>query len=330
MEKIFAEWQQKVFKPVYWLEGEEVFFIDKLVDYAEKKIMTEQEAAFNQTVLYGKDSDWSTVVNACMRYPVFGEKQLVIVKEAQHLKEIEKLSAYFKQPLISTILIIAFKDKKIDSRTVFGKLVKAKTELLSTKKLYDNQLPDWVESIIKEQGLKISRKAKDLLIDHIGNDLSRLVNEINKITLNLKGKEITEQDIEDYVGISKEFNVFELQDAFAHKNLSKALRIIQYFGANPKAGSIHLVLPVLYGFFSKLYAISVESSNKDKDIFMVFRNPTAAEGARQALKNYGTTGIEKIILLLQQYNLKSIGIDQVSQNESGLLTEMAGKIILAC
>lgn len=330
MEKIISEWQQKQFKPVYWLEGEESFFIDKVVEYAEKKILTEQEASFNQTVLYGKDTDWSAIVNACMRYPMFSEKQVVIVKEAQQLKDIDKLATYISKPLLSTILVVAYKEKKIDSRTSFGKLLKAKTEFLSTKKLYDNQLPDWVESMIAGQGLKIGRKAKALLIDHIGNDLSRLTNEVTKISLNLKGKEITEDDIENFVGISKEFNVFELQDAFAQKNLSKAIRIIQYFAANPKAGSIHYFLPVLYGFFSKLYVISVESTNADKEILSVFRNPVAVEGAKQALRNYGSGGIEKAILTMQQYNLKSIGIDQGNADESGLMMELAGKIILAC
>lgn len=330
MEKIISEWQQKNFKPVYWFEGEESFFIDHLIGFAEEKILTPQEAPFNQTILYGKDSDWQMVANACMRYPVFAEKQVVIVKEAQQIKDIEKLASYISKPLQSTVLIVGYKGGKIDSRTVFGKLLKAKTELYTTKKLYDNQLPAWVESMVNSKGLNINRKAREMLIDHVGNDLSRLVNEVNKITLNLKGKEITENEVEEFVGISKEFNVFELQDALAHRNLAKALRIIQYFGANPKAGSIHYLMPVLYGFFSKLYAISIESANREKDIYATFRNPAAADGAKQALKNYGTTGLEKIILILQQYNLKSLGVDQGTTPESALLSEMVGKIILAC
>ena len=226
-EKIIAEWKQKKFKPLYWLEGEEPFFIDEVVDYAEHKILNESEASFNLTVFYGKDADWASVVNACMGYPMFGERKVVLLKEAQQMKDIEKLENYIQKPLASTVLVISYKYKKLDARTKFSKSVKQHGELFSTKKIYENQLPEWTKEMVESFGLTINHTALLLLVDHIGNDLSRLKNEIEKISINLhKRKNITEEDIENYVGISKEFNVFELQDAISQKNLPKAIRII--------------------------------------------------------------------------------------------------------
>ena len=186
-DKIISALKKKDYKSVYWLEGEEPFFIDSVMNYAEKNILPENEASFNLSVFYGRDADWSAVVNACMRYPMFAEKQVVLVKEAQHLKDIEKLEHYINKPLASTILVIGYKEKKLDARTRFAKLVKEKGELLSTKKLYDNQLPEWTESYIKSAGLSIDSRALALLTDYIGNDLSRMSNEIDKLCINLGG-----------------------------------------------------------------------------------------------------------------------------------------------
>src|SRR5438046_4256071 len=222
-EKIIADWRNKKFKPVYWLEGEEPFFIDEVVNYAEHHLLTETEASFNLTVFYGKDADWASVVNACMRYPMFGERQVVLLKEAQQMKDVEKLENYIQHPLISTVFVVSYKEKKLDARTKFSKAVKQHGELLSTKKIYENQLPEWTQQMIAGFGLSINHNALLLLVDHIGNDLSRLKNEVEKISVNLHNrKTITETDIENFVGISKEFNVFELQDAISQKNLPKA------------------------------------------------------------------------------------------------------------
>ena len=256
IEKILTEWKKKKFKPVYWLEGEEEYFIDEVMKYAEHKILNEQEAGFNLTVFYGKDAQWADVLNACRRYPMFAEKQVVLLKEAQQMKEIEKLESYIEHPLDSTIFVVSFKDKKLDGRGKLARLLKQKGEVITTRKMYENQLPEWTNNHILGMGFTISQKALMLLIDHIGNDLSRLVNEIDKILLNLQDrKNITEDDIEQFVGISKEYNVFELQSAMAQKDMYKAIRIITYFEANPKAAPIQLVLPALYGFFSKVYML---------------------------------------------------------------------------
>src|SRR5215813_4461883 len=265
VDKILGDWKKLKFKPVYWLEGEEEYYIDVLVNYAEHKILTEAEAGFNLTVFYGKDADWAAVINACRRYPMFAERQVVLLKEAQQMRDIEKLEAYVENPLPSTIFIVSYKNKKVDGRTKFAKVLKEKGVLISTKKIYDNQLPEWIQELIGSKGLSISAKGIALLADHIGNDLTRIENEVEKISVNLgKRKSITEEDIEEFVGVSKEFNVFELQSALARKDLSKAIRIIQYFEANPKAAPIQLILPSLYGFFSKVFMVFGANTTDEK------------------------------------------------------------------
>lgn len=331
-EKIIADWKNRKFKPVYWLEGEEPFFIDEVANYAEHYLLSESEASFNLTVFYGKDAEWASILNACMRYPMFGDRQVVIVKEAQQMKDIEKLENYFQRPLASTVLVISYKDKKLDTRTKFSKAVKQHGEIFSTKKIYDSQLPEWTSNMIEQLGLSINHNALLLLVDHIGNDLSRLKNEAEKISINLnKRKTITEDDIENYVGISKEFNVFELQDAICQKNLPKAIRIIQYFQSNPKAAPLQLILPTLYNYFSKIYTAAAQndySENALKPFF--YNNAFAARQALTAIKNYGFSGAEKIILLLHEYNLKGIGINSAisgSAAEGEFLKELTVKII---
>jgi DNA polymerase III subunit delta len=328
-EKIIAEWKQKKFKPLYWLEGDEPFFIDEVVDYAEHKILNESEASFNLSVFYGKDADWASVVNVCMGYPMFGERKVVLLKEAQQMKDIDKLEGYIQKPLASTVLVISYKDKKLDARTKFSKAIKQHGELFSTKKIYENQLPEWTKEMVESFGLTINHTALLLLVDHIGNDLSRLKNEIEKISINLhKRKNITEEDIENYVGVSKEFNVFELQDAISQKNLPKAIRIIQYFQSNPKAAPLQLILPTLYTYFSKIYTAAQQNDYNENTLKPFFyNNPFAAKQALTAIKNYGFSGAEKIILLLHEYNLKGIGINSSTNEDGELLKEMAVKIM---
>ncbi|HVX48844.1 MAG TPA: DNA polymerase III subunit delta [Chitinophagaceae bacterium] len=327
-EKIINDWKRKAFRPVYWLEGDEPYFIDQVVDYAEHHILSESEAGFNLTIFYGRDADWATVVNACRRYPMFAERQVVLIKEAQHMRDIEKLEPYVENPLSSTVLVVAYKEKKVDGRSKFSKVIKDKGEIFSTKKLYDNQLPEWVNNMVQHHGLSINQKALMLVVDHIGNDLSRLQNEIEKLAVNLKGrKTITEEDVEEFIGISKEFNVFELQDAIAAKNLPKAIRIIQYFRSNPKAGPIQLLLPTLYGYFSKIYSVFGMDNKGESAFISIFRNPFAAKTAMQAMNTYGYNGIEKIILLLHSYNLRSIGISDAGTEDADLMKEMVVKMM---
>lgn len=329
LEKIRSDLSKKNYKPVYWLEGEEDFFIDQVIRYAENNILTEAEAGFNLTVLYGRDTGWTEVLNTCRKYPMFSNLQVVILKEAQAMRDIEKLESYIDKPLSSTLLFVAYKNKKVDGRTKLARLLKEKAVLFTAKKLYDNDLPEWTNELVRSKGYTISNKALFLMIDHIGNDLNRLNNEVDKLTLNLGNrKNITEDDIETFVGISKEFNVFELQHAIAAKDLYKAIRIVQYFEANPKAAPLQLIFPSLHNFFSKVHMIYAVSSRDEKTVAAAIGvNSFFVRDYLQAAMKFSVQDIEKILLLLHHYNLKGIGINDVGTSDGMLLKEMVVKMI---
>lgn len=330
-EKILGDLKKGIFKPVYWLEGDEEYFIDQITFFAENKILTESEAGFNLTVFYGRDTAWSDVVNACRRYPMFSERQVVILKEAQSMKDIDKLEAYIEKPLPSTLLFVAYKNKKLDGRTKLAKILKDKSVVFSSKRLYDNELPDWTNALVKSKGFTITNRALFLLIDHIGNDLNRLNNEVDKLSLNLENrKNITEDDIETFVGISKEFNVFELQQSIASKDLYKAIRIIQYFNANPKAAPLQLIFPSLYNFFSKVQMIYAVPSKNERDIAAAIGvSPYFAKDYLQTAMKFSYSEIEKVMLLLYEYNLRNIGVNDAGTGDADLLKEMVVKMIAA-
>ena len=324
VETIISDWKKKQFRPIYWLEGEEEYFIDKAVNYAEHHILTEAEASFNLSIFYGKDANWADILNACRRYPMFAERQVVLLKEAQQMKDVEKLEPYMENPLASTILVVSYKDKKLDARKKFTKLVKEKGVVISTKKLYDRDIPAWTQDMVHAKGLSITPKGLALLADHIGNDLSRIENEIEKLSVNLgKRTQINEDDIE----VSKEFNVFELQSAIASRDLARSIRIVQYFESNPKANPIQLVLPSLYGFFSKVYMIQAISGDDRTVAAQIGVNPFFVKDYIQAYRIYGTNGIENILMLLHHYNLKSIGVGNGSADHGSLMKEMVIKMM---
>jgi DNA polymerase III subunit delta len=327
-EKIISDLKKGAFHPVYWLEGDEEYFIDTIIRFAEENILNESEASFNQTVFYGRDADWASVINACRRYPMFAERQVVIIKEAQSMKDVEKLEGYIEKPLSSTLLFIAYKGKKVDGRTKLAKLLKDKTVLYTSKKLYENELPEWTSQLVSSKGFTINNKALSLLIDHIGNDLSRISNEVDKMVLNLAGrKNITEDDIEQFVGISKEFNVFELQDALGKRDFYKAIRIANYFEHNPKAGPLQLIFPSLYGFFSKVQMVYGATGNEKSLAAQIGISEWKIREYINAAKKYDPHAVEKNILLLNQYNLKSIGIDDAGTSDGMLLKEMIAKMM---
>jgi DNA polymerase-3 subunit delta len=329
VEKIITDWKKRSFKPVYWLEGEEEYFIDKAVEFAERHILSESETSFNLTVFYGKDANWPDVINACRRYPMFAERQVVLLKEAQQMREVEKLESYIENPLHSTVLVVSYKEKKLDARKKFAKLIKEKGVLLTTKKMYDNQLPEWTTELLEAKGLTITQKGLALLIDHIGNDLTRIENEVDKIRVNLgKRTNITEDDIEQYIGVSKDYNVFELQSALAAKDLARSIRIIQYFEANPKAAPIQLVLPSLYSFFSKVFMIFGAGSSDEKTIAgNIGINPYFMKEYMLAARMYTYPGVEKALLLLHHYNLKAVGVGDTGTEDASLLKEMVVKMM---
>ena len=329
VEKIIADWIKKSFKPVYWLEGEEEYFIEKAVEYAEQHILTESEASFNLTIFYGKDANWADVINACRRYPMFSERQVVLLKEAQQMKEVEKLESYMENPLHSTVFVVSYKEKKLDARKKFAKLIKEKGVLLTTKKIYESQLPEWTQNLLQTKSLTITQKGLALLIDHIGNDLTRIENEVDKICVNLgKRTSITEDDIEDYIGVSKDYNVFELQSALAAKDLARSIRIIQYFEANPKSAPIQLILPSLYSFFSKVFMIFGAGTSDEKTIATsIGVNPFFMKEYMLAARLYTYPGVEKTLLLLHHYNLKSVGVRDVGTEDASLLKELVVKML---
>lgn len=330
VEKIINDWKKASFKPFYWLEGEEDYFIDKVVSYAEQNILPASEASFNLTIFYGKDANWADILNACRRYPMFAEKQVVILKEAQQMRDIEKLEPYFENPLSSTIFVVSYKEKKLDARKKMAKTIKANGELLTIKKVSERELPEWTSVMIKGKGLTISPKGLALLVDHIGNDLARIENEIEKLRVNLGQRTaINEDDIERYIGVSKEFNAFELQQAIANKDLAKSLRIIQYFESNPKAGPIQMVLPALYSYFSKVYMIFGVASRDEKTLAENLGVPPFfVKDYIKTANLFKLEGVEKLLLLLHQYNLKSIGIGSTNATSHGsLMKEMLVKIL---
>jgi len=326
---ILSDWKKNAYKPLYWLEGEEEFYIDEVMEFAEKKILSAAEAEFNLSIFYGKDANWVDVLNACRRYPMFAERQVILLKEAQQMKDIDKLEGYIEKPLSSTVLVISYKGKTIDGRSRISKLIKKHGEVFLSKKIFDNQLPSWTNGYVQSKGYQITPRALSLLVDHIGNDLNRIANEVEKLSINLVGeKNITEDDIEKYIGVSKEYNIFELQHAISKKDLSKAIRIVQYFDANPKAVPIQLVLPSLYNYFTKILVIYQMNDKSEKALRPIFyNNPYLIQQAMDMLLNYSFAEAEQVIMLLHEYNLKSVGIKNSGTSPASLMKELAYKII---
>lgn len=329
-EKIISSWKKKDFRPVYWFDGEEDYYIDILMNFAEHHLLPESEAAFNLTVFYGRDADWAAVINACKRYPMFAERQVVLLKEAQHMKDIEKLESYIESPLSSTIFVVGYKTKALDKRTKLFKLLSKSAEMFTSTKIKDEKIHDWIGELLKTKGYTMQPKAISLLEEHIGNDLSRIANEIDKLSLNLANKKnIDEDDIEKYIGISKEYNVFELLAAISKKDLSKAIRILNYFESNPKAVPIQMALPALYAHFSKVYAVYGMNDKSDQALkpFFYF-NPNSLKQAHDMMKNYGYSGMEKLLLLLHHYNLKGVGVGDTGTSGASLMKEMVVKMMV--
>jgi DNA polymerase-3 subunit delta len=326
---IISSWKKNIFKPIYWLEGDEDFFIDEVMDYAEKKILPEAEASFNLTVFYGKDANWADIINACRRYPMFAERQVIVLKEAQQMKDIDKLEPYIENPLASTVLVVSYKGKTLDGRSKLSKLVKKNGEIFLSKKIYENQLPAWTNGYLQSKGFQITPRALTLLVGHVGNDLSRIANEVDKLSVNVSSeKNITEDDIEKYIGVSKEYNIFELQHALSVKDHAKAMRIIQYFEANPKAVPIQLILPSLYGYFTKIMAIYQMPDKSERSLRTLFyNNPYLVQQALDTIKNYSYSQTENAILLLHDYNLKTIGINSYGASPASLMKELSYKIM---
>ncbi len=331
-QDIIQSWRKQQFKPVYFLHGTEAYFIDAVSDYAEQHVLNETEKAFNLTILYGKDTDHLTVVDNARRYPIMAERQVVIIKEAQDMKSLAELAKYIENPLNSTILVICHKYKALNLNSKFGKLLKEKAIILEAKSLYDNQIPDWIQQYLQAKKLKIVPAAASLLAEYLGTELSKIVNELDKLSLNLPPEsEITEKDIINNIGISKEYNVFELQKALGTRDILKANRIIQYFAANPRKNPMPVVIGSLYNFFSKLYILHFVKNLPEKDLLtaLQLRSALFLRDYRAALPHFPLAKTEAAIALLREYDLKSkgVGYSSTGKEDGELLRELVWRIL---
>ena len=349
VNQILLDLKRKIFKPIYFLSGEESYYIDEISNFIENNVLDEAEKDFNQTIVYGKDIVLSGILGLAKEFPMMSDYKLVIVKEAQNLKELNKNAAsdedsgnktesnnagtqflnYINHPQKSTILVFCFKYKTIDKRSAIAKALQKNAVFLETKKMYDNQIPDWISNYVKEKNYSISPKASFLLSEFLGSDLSKITNEINKLLISLPtGKEITPEMIQDNIGISKEFNVFELQDALAKKDIVKANRIINHFAANEKENPSQLVLASLFGYYSKILKYQFLT---DKSKFAAAQalgvNPFFVDGYAKAAANYTSLKLKNIFSYLKECDLKSKGVDNSNIPYGELLKELVFKIL---
>lgn len=348
-DQILLDLKRKIFKPVYFLSGEEPFYIDLISDYIEKHALDDADKEFNQTVVYGKDTELSSILSLAKQFPMMSDYQVVIVKEAQNIKEfakkgsadddegdstpsnavIQAMIAYLKSPLPSTILVFCYKYKTVDKRGALGKALQKQSVYFESKKLYDNQLPEWITSYVKEHKHQINAKAAFLMAEFLGNDLSKIANELSKLFINLKdGEEISAELIQENIGISKEYNVFELQNALGSRDILKANRIINYFAANEKENPTVMVLSSLYSYFTKLLQIHFL---QDKSKFSVAGalgvNPFFAESYSRAASNYSSGKLKNIFGYLKEYDLMSKGVNNSSLSSGDLMKELIYKIL---
>jgi len=337
-EAVLTSLRKQEFAPVYFLQGDEPYYIDQIADYIEASALSEHERGFNQMVMYGKDVEVSDVLNNAKRYPMMSERQVVIVREAQDIPDMnnktgqQQMEAYLKNPMPSTILVFCYKYKTFDGRKALGKLLDKYAILVESKKMYDNQLPDWIARYIKDKGYQIDDKAVKMLADYIGNNLERLTNEIEKVLINYRqgdeeGK-ITPAIIQKYIGISKEYNVFELQKALAVKDVLKANRILKYFEANQKANPIIPVIALLFTFYSKLLLVHQASDKSERGVAAVLRiNPFFAREYKVASVNYPLPKVIQNIHYLRLADQYAKGIDNQVGSEPQILKELVFKLM---
>lgn len=323
------------FAPVYFLQGEEPFYIDNIIENIENNVLDESQRSFNQIVLYGKDTTLTDVIGAARRYPMMGERQVVIVKEAQEIKDWKKedkqtlVVNYLENPLASTILVFGYKYKSVDKRTKFGKAIEKNSVFLNAKKLYDNQVPDWIRSYCKSKGVKIDDGAVMMLAENIGNNLQRLANEVEKLLLNVKNGEVVNSAmIQKYVGISKDYNIFELQKALSGMNKLKALKIANYFASNPGNNPLVLTIYSLFSYYSKLLLIHHSSDKSEKTLAsLIGVNPFFVKEYIQAARNYPVGKVAQNIKFLHEADMQSKGIGFATKKEGPVLTELVYKLM---
>lgn len=326
---IMQQLQQRKFVPVYFLMGGESFYIDKLTNYLEENVLTEGEKSFNQTIVYGRDTDCKQIVGMCKRYPMMADYQVVIVKEAQNLKDTDNLIPYLENPLKSTVLVMCWKSDKVDKRTKFYKVLK-ELQVFESNPVPEYKLHTWISSYLHGRHLDIAPRNAELLASHLGSDLTKIENEVNKILINKpQAKEITADDIEKYVGISKEFNVFELQAAIGQRNFSKALKIVNNMGEGGGKNNIIPTISLLYGYFAKLYIFQhLPDKGNNKAIAEALGiNYYTADDYKNAARNYNKVKIEKVMTALLNFDLRAKGVNDTGTPDKELYKEMLAHIM---
>lgn len=328
-EQIINDLQRKSYFPIYLLMGEEPYYIDEIANYIEDNILDETEKEFNQTVIYGKDINIPTLISYAKRYPMMAEHQVIIVREAQDIKDIEELASYADHPVASTILVICYKYKKIDKRRSLAKALSRNGILFESPKLYDNKVPQWISSFIEKRGFKINPNALMLVAEHLGNDLGTIVNELQKLIINLQpGEVITPETVEQNIGISKEYNVFELQKAMGQRDSFRTFKIIKYLGSSGKEVSVVGVTATLYSYFNKLLIYhSIKDKSKNNVASILGVNPYFVDEYATAASRYNPKRLEKVMHLLREYDMKAKGVDNLNTESSMLLTELAYHIL---
>ncbi len=328
-DQILINIRNRVFHPIYFLMGEEPYFIDVITHQLEENVLEEDYKAFNLLIMYGRDVDVHTIANQARTYPMSGNYQLIIVKEAQDVRNIEELDKFIPVFPESTILVINYKYKKIDGRRSFAKTVEKKGILFESKKLRDYNMPDWINSYLKNKGYGISPKAAQIIADFLGTDLHKVRNELEKVLISSKpGSKITEIEVETNIGISKDFNIFELQSALTQNDKIKANRIVLYFAANSKDNPIIKTIILLYSFFIKVLKVHY-ATDKSRNTLASYLgvHPFFVADYQQAAKQFNVARLRKIIGILRQFDLKAKGYGSVNTNESDLYKEMIYRIM---
>ena len=328
-EAILSDLKAKKYKPVYFLMGEESYYIDYISDYISSEVLNDTEKELNQKILYAKDTDIQTIISSAKQFPFMGERMVVIVKEAQQLKKIEQLENYLNNPQKSTILVFCYKYKSLDKRKSIYKILTKNAVLFESKKLYDNQVPAWIVKYVSFNQFKIGHKATHLIAEYLGNDLNKISNELDKLMIITQAKsEITTEIIEKNIGISKDYNNFELTNALAKKDILKSNRIAKIFAQNPKDNPLVVSVGVIFNFFQKVllyHTLNDKSVNNAARELKV--NPFFIKDYQIAARNYSKRKLMEIIGLCRRYDIKSKGIDNYSINDGELLREFLFKIL---
>lgn len=335
-KEIISDLEKKLYHPVYFFCGEEPYYIDMLSQYIEKNVLDENEREFNQMVFYGRENNISTVLDAAYRFPMMSNYQVIIVKEAQEMRDLltgggdkNMLQTYIENAPKSTILVICYKYKKVDMRTSLGKKLSKNTVFFESARLYDNKIPAWIEEYIKTKGYIIGHKAVALLSEYLGNDLSKISNELSKLMINLSPPaEITVADIESNIGISKDYNIFELQNALGARDMGKSLKIVEHFASNTKDNPFVVTMMSLYGYFSKLFIYhSLKDRSRNNVAAKLGVNPFFVADYEKAAKAFSFGALERIFHLLREYDLKSKGVGNATTSEEELYKEFILKLL---